>query len=115
MASINIKERTSTKGINSFQVQVRGKGVEKPYSKSFSTSEDAQKWADEQDAFINGVTDVIQSPVLFTVASVMGEYLEDTQYQGGKRKKGYVTIESRLNILARGFGPQDISVITRKM
>lgn len=117
MASITTKERVSPKGVVFFQVQVRGRGVEKPYSKSFPTSEAAKEWADEQDQIVHGTAPPepvtpVQSE--FTIANLMQAYLTSTQYKGGKRKPGYVTIESRLNVLSRDFGDQDISTITEE-
>lgn len=54
MASINVKERTSAKGTISYQVQVRGKDVDKPFSKSFPSMEEAEQWKEEQEQKYNG-------------------------------------------------------------
>ncbi|HGY3717453.1 TPA: hypothetical protein ACNVDX_003119 [Citrobacter gillenii] len=112
MASITTKERTSSKGITSYQVQVRGKGVEKPYSKSFPSPEEAQVWADIQDAILHGASTTILTKIVtpttseitqphqskpFTIANLVDEYLRDTQYKGGVKKKGYSTVVQRMS------------------
>ncbi|WP_314142229.1 site-specific integrase [Buttiauxella noackiae] len=114
MASITTKARVSTSGSTSYQVQIRGKGVEKPYSKSFTDPVVAAKWASEQEELINGVASVPVEPIKSeaSIAALFDGYMLSTQYKGGIQKKGYKTIESRMNILSRGFGDQDISTIT---
>ena len=110
MASITTKERTSPKGITSYQVQVRGKGVDKPYSKTFPTSQEAQEWAALQDAKLNhGEIDDSQSTdaatqnlasntpassteSAYSIANIVDEYLRDTQFKGGIKKKGYADL-----------------------
>lgn len=134
MASITTKERTSTKGITSYQVQVRGKGVEKPYSKSFPSLEEAQAWAAEQEAILSGaptqnltedvtpttseITQQRQNPLPlgnpYTIANIVDEYLRDTQYKGGVKKKGYSTVVQRMSTLAKNLGDKGIDELTKQ-
>lgn len=157
MASITTKERTSAKGITSYQVQVRGKGVEKPYSKSFPSLEEAQAWAAEQDRIVHSTTDQFRptvepvtaeqaetvlnnayekmhgsrpftartmtpeevrsfgsEPKKLTIANIVDEYLRDTQYKGGVKKKGYSTVVQRMSTLAKNLGDKGIDELTKQ-
>lgn len=132
MASITTKERTSPKGITSYQVQVRGKGVDKPYSKTFPTSQEAQEWAALQDAKLNhGEIDDSQSTdaatqnlasntpassteSAYSIANIVDEYLRDTQFKGGIKKKGYATVVQRMSTLSQKLGNKGIDTLTKK-
>jgi len=114
MASINTKQRVSATGAVTYQVQVRGKGVSKPYSKTFSDQVEAEKWTKEQDEKINQSADSHSEPVSnrHSIAALNDEFMLNTMFKGGKPKRSYETIQSRMKVIARGFGNQPVNTIT---
>lgn len=141
MASTNIKDRPSAKGTISYQVQVRGKGVEKPYSKSFPSMEAAEQWAAEQEQILNGAsthnlegntpaissesaysagnasgisTQQHETTSRFSIANIVDEYLRDTQWKGGVKKKGYATVVQRMSTLSQQLDNKGIDTLTKQ-
>lgn len=105
MATAKIHTRKRANGKEFYQVQVRGKGLAKPYSASFDFLDEAQEWADEQNRKLAGEVDSVDvAPVnVLTVASLADEYLAFVHVdpKTGKLKKGHKDLSYKLWAIAK--------------
>lgn len=113
MATAKIHTRKRANGSAFYQVQVRGKGLAKPYSASFDYLEEAQEWADEQNRKLAGEA---QPVAALTLIGITEEYLNSIErdQRTGKVKKGHTDLTYKVKAIARRFGDTAIDDINEK-
>ena len=119
MATAKIATRKRSNGTEFYQVQIRGKGVAKPYSKSFDNLSDAEAYQAEQMVILSGETVADNEPVKVShsLASLAGEYLEwwRIDLKTGKQKKSYNDHSKKFYVLVDWFKDTPVEAIDQTM